>query len=170
MKKYKSARQTLDELTKKYDKDPKDWRMAVGTDERGYFDIFISNPIGVWQVKVDSIYKPKPIGLGMKIGGKMEAKRFASEKEPSFGFRPISNTLIESIMHSREHQMDSFVDEILKQQPRRLADIKSPVFASGPIRYGDRFQLSDRQTQLDLDLRKNLKKLLFREGMELEYG
>jgi hypothetical protein len=170
MKKYKSAKHTLDELTKKYDRDPKGWRMAIGQDERGYFDIFLSNPTGVWQVKVDSIYKPLPIGLGTKIGGKMEAKRIASEKAPSFGFRPVSQELIENIMHYREKDMSPIMDEILKLEPRRLADIKSPVFASGPINYGRKFQLSSKQTKLDFELRKNLRRLLYKEGAEQEFG
>lgn len=168
--KFKTAKRTFDELTERYEKEPKGWKIAVGNDNKGYFDIFISNPEEVWQVKVDSIYKPKPVGLSMKVGGRTEARKIASDKEPSFGFRPISDDIIENIIRRKGEDLSPVLNEILKVEPRRLSDIRSPVVASGPIHYGNKLQISKKQKNLDLELRKNLKKLLFREGIELEYG
>ena len=168
--KYKPAKRTFEELTRKYNKNPKGWMMAAGHDDRGYFDIFVSNPNEVWQVKVDSIYKPTPVGLGMKVGGKAEARKVLSDKEPSFGFRPVSENLIESIVNNREEDMSSVLSQILKVEPMRLSEIRSPVIAGGPIGHGDKFRLSKKQAEMDLELRKNLKRLMFKEGIGLGYG
>ncbi len=132
--------------------------------------MFISNPLEVWQVKVDSIYKPKPVGLGMKVGGRAEARGILSNNRPSFGFRPISEEVIGKILGHGEGDLNPALGGILKTEPKRLSEIRTPVVASGPINFGTRFPLSKRQIELDQTLRSNLKDLLFKKGLELEYG
>jgi hypothetical protein len=168
--KFKSAKRTFEELLEKYNRSPAGWNIAASNDERGYFDIIVSNPNEVWQVKIDSIYKPRPVGLGLKIGGMREARRIAPDRAPSFGFRPVPEGILEGLMHRPEGDMSPLLDEILKSKPRGINDVRSPLVASGPVHYGAKLELSRRQNELDFALRRNLKRRLFEEGMESEYG
>ncbi len=166
----KSARKTLEELTDRYEDDPRNWRLSVGQDERGFFDIFMANTTSVWQVKLDSIYKPEPIGLGMKVGGSTEAKRIGAGVEPSFGFRPIPEGILEAMLRRDNRDIGVIAADILRFEPKRLDELRGGPVLSGPIQWGGRHPLSERQARLDADLRANLRKHLHRKGFEQEFG
>jgi hypothetical protein len=165
----KSAKKTLEELTSKYEEDPRNWRLSVGQDNRGFFDIFMANATNVWQVKLDSIYKPEPVGLGLKVGGSAEAKRIGGE-EPSFGFRPISERMLENLLKRDGRDVGAIASDIMRFEPRPLDELRGSPVLSGPINWGGRHPLSERQAILDADLRANLRRHLHRKGFEQEFG
>lgn len=160
------------ELSNKYNKDPKDWRILVGEPKGSHNDIFISTGEDLWQVKVDSLYKSKPIGLGMKIGGKEEAARIIDGDIPSYGLRPLPEEMIRKFIDGAigEDDIVPIVDRLLKSEPRRVADIDSSAVIQGPIRYGSPTELSSKQKDLNSRLKRSLDRLLFEKGIGKEYA
>lgn len=55
-------------LFEKYTSNPKNWNFIISTSlQDGFFDATISNTDEVWQLKIDSIYKPLPLVIGTKV-------------------------------------------------------------------------------------------------------
>ena len=160
------AEDAMERLLQKYNRDPKGWRVSIGDDPHGYVDVFVRSPREFWQIKLDSLYKPTPLGTAAKIGGPSN-KRKVDEGVPDFGFRPIPEDLFRRLLEPHTRGPD-IAAEILRRDPMRLADIRAPAIASGPIGLGA--NLSKRQGDLDADLRANLRKMLHRRGMEQEFG
>ncbi|MFQ5887532.1 MAG: hypothetical protein ACE5HY_02415, partial [Candidatus Hydrothermarchaeales archaeon] len=90
-----SADKLLRRLLLSYNKDPRNWYFSVG---KGHddtsFDILISRSKEAWQVKLDTIFKPKPVGVGARIGGIEEVPR----RPYSFGFRPLSEDILSGLL------------------------------------------------------------------------
>lgn len=159
-------------LSMKYNKDPRDWTVLVSEPRGSHNDIFISTGKELWQVKVDSLYKSKPIGLGMKVGNEEEAARIVNGDVPSYGLRPLPKNLIRRFIDGAigMDEIVPVVDRVLKTEPRRIADIDSPAVLQGPVRYGSPTILSSRQTDLNRKLRRSLDRLLFEKGIGKEYA
>jgi hypothetical protein len=56
-------------LLKKYSANVRDWNFQISVREKqdNFFDAIVTNPEEVWQLKIDSIYKPSPLILGTKV-------------------------------------------------------------------------------------------------------
>jgi hypothetical protein len=77
-------------LLKKYSANVRDWNFQISVREKhdNFFDAIVTNPEEVWQLKIDSIYKPTPLILGTKID--LEPVKFKKdENQVSFGYRKI---------------------------------------------------------------------------------
>lgn len=159
-------------LSLKYNEDPKDWRVLVSEPKGSHNDIFISTGKELWQVKVDSLYKSKPVGLGMKVGGEKEATRIVDGDIPSYGLRPLPEDLISRFIDGAIGNEDivPIVDRVLKSEPRRIADIDTPAVLQGPLRYGLPAELSGKQRELNTKLKRSLDRLLFEKGIGKEYA
>ena len=57
----------MKEIWKKYNEDSMGWHVLVGRSSKGYYDVFVTNPKELWQIKLETIYRPNPIGLGARI-------------------------------------------------------------------------------------------------------
>ena len=56
-------------LFEKYCSNPKNWNFVISTTslKHGFFDATVSTTDEVWQLKIDSIYKPLPLVVGTKV-------------------------------------------------------------------------------------------------------
>lgn len=45
-----------------------DWRVLSGRDHRGRYDMFISNPEQLWQLKFEHTSRTEAVGFGMAVG------------------------------------------------------------------------------------------------------
>jgi hypothetical protein len=164
--------QLMRKLSSKYNKDPADWTVLIGEPKGTHNDIFISTGKELWQLKVDSLYRSRPIGLGMKVGGKEEASRVIKEEEPSYGLRPLPENMIRKFIDGAigYEDMVPIVDKVMKSRPRRVADIESSVVLQGPLQFGGPVELSSKQRDLNLKLRHSLDRLLFEKGIGKEYA
>jgi hypothetical protein len=56
-------------LFNKYSTNQRKWNFIISTSQvkDSFFDAIVSNPDEVWQLKIDSIYKPNPLVMGTKI-------------------------------------------------------------------------------------------------------
>ncbi|MFQ5711295.1 MAG: hypothetical protein ACE5GD_05890 [Candidatus Geothermarchaeales archaeon] len=171
--KLKPIEEIMAEMMRLYNKDPLGWGISVRMGRKGYGDIFVLSPKGeLWQVKIDSVYKPKPLGLGVKVGGFEESRKVISAKIPPYGFRPISKGHLEELRKNilQRRPVDKTVRGILTESPAPIGELVSPGIMQGPISFssGERY-LSERQRELDKKLEKSLDELLHRRGLGSMY-
>lgn len=171
-----SMEEILLEIMKLYNKQPRDWHISVNSrpDEHSNGNIFISNPsFGLWQLKLDSLFKPRSLGVGMKIGGADEASS-NHRKGPSFGYRPLFSDQLERLKEQllEKDKIDSVINEILQQNPISIPrSLEAPLSLQGPIWLsGDKRYISEKQRELDEKLRKDLRRLVTRHDQGLYYG
>lgn len=159
-------------LSSKYNTNPADWTILIGEPKGTHSDIFISTGEELWQVKVDSFYRSKPIGLGMKVGGEEEASKVIREEEPTYGLRSIPEDMIRKFIDGAigDEDMVPIVDKVLKSKPRRVADLESSAVLQGPVQFGGPAELSGKQRELNLKLKRSLDRLLFEKGIGKEYA
>jgi len=161
------------EIDQKYNKNPAGWNISVGRDKKGYGNIHITNPVDVWQIKIDSLYKPNPYGLGMKLGKTENFPDLINLKNnPSFGFRPLLPSHLEKLQQNFDQQqpINSVIDEILNTKPVSLDQLGKSNFLMGPIlRSSFQGYVSDKQKELDRKLGRSLDNLLLSKGIGYDY-
>jgi hypothetical protein len=77
-------------LFDKYSANARDWNFQISVREKhdNFFDAIVTSPEQVWQLKIDSIYKPSPLILGAKVD--LEPVKFMKDKnQVSFGYRRL---------------------------------------------------------------------------------
>ena len=117
------------EMKKRYDKEPKDWRVLSGQAEHGFFDTFILHRDRLWQMKTEPVNPFEAIGVGV-------------------AHRHVDEGIHNQIMQTGE----PFLFQIAA--PQR----KGVIVASGVQRFSNdsasklRTVLSDRQQELDREL------------------
>ncbi|MHA1265491.1 MAG: hypothetical protein ACTSRS_09675 [Candidatus Helarchaeota archaeon] len=170
----KSIKELLEEIEFKYNQNPKDWSILVGgQDHHGHGNIFISNKVNVWQIKVDSLFKPNPYGVGMKLGNVEDFHELIRPNDPSFGFRSLLPSHLDLLRRNVERQkpINEVIDKILSTPPVPLNQMKNNHYLMGPILHSSfKGYISERQKELDRKLRKNLNDLLLSRGIGYQYG
>lgn len=124
------------EMKKRYDKDSKGWRVLSGRADHGLYDTFILHRNRLWQMKTEPVNPFEALGVG------------------------ISHRRVDEKIHNRIMQEgEPFLFQIAA--PQR----KGVIIAQGIQRYSDdstsrlRTVLSDRQTQLDLELERAVQSM-----------
>jgi hypothetical protein len=171
----KSIKELLTEIELKYNKNPKNWNLLVGgRDRHGHGNIFISNKTDLWQLKVDSLFKPNPYGVGMKLGPIEEFSEFtSSQTTPSFGLRPLLPTHIDALKRNFETKkpINKVIEKILNTKPVSIDQMTKNNYIMGPIMHSSQLgYVSESQKQLDQKLKKSLDTLLFSKGLGTQYG
>ena len=66
----KSSAEIAQILKEKWDKskDKEDWRVLSGRNHKGRYDMFISSPERIWQLKIEQTGGKEAIGFGLEIG------------------------------------------------------------------------------------------------------
>ncbi len=97
-------------LFNKYSLNQRKWNFIISTSQvnNSFFDAIVSNPDEVWQLKIDSIYKPSPLIMGTKI----EADSSIIEKKlntTEFGYRKLEADVLWKFIRniSRDQNHDS---------------------------------------------------------------
>lgn len=169
----KSYEEIMQEIMQEYDADPRHWSVSIGRsrDER-YYDIFIARGSELWQIKVDTLFKPSPIGIGAKI--EIEQKKIEKLPLPfSYGFRPIPREFKE--LHGSE-DLAGIIERILKSDPVPTSKIGKQGFVQGPVAIKGSLlspqplsYISEQQKTLDRKLTQELSSLLFKRYSGLGY-
>lgn len=122
-------------LFDKYCSNPKNWKFHISPSyyDDGFFDATISNSDEVWQIKVDSIYKPDPIILGTKIDADV-TKVYQQIDSAPFGYRKIDLNLIMKILLRTVDDTD-----VMKPDEQRpSANLNSILNSIEPVRPSQR--------------------------------
>ena len=161
-KKFKKVDELQKDFKDMYDEDPKDWQISISQNIRDP-NLFVSNRNGIWQIKLDSYFKPKPIGLGMKVGDSDDAASIIKRKTgPSYGFRPLNLNQLDVLRDKliQRKPIDNVLLDVLKSTPKSTNLLDSPLTLQGPVLFSkDSNYISDRQKILDKKLKKELLKL-----------
>lgn len=160
------AETMLERILKKYNKNPKGWNFSVGKGhEDKFFDILISSGKDAWQIKLDTLYKPNPLGVGVKVG---RSSKIFDNPHP-FGFRPIPEEFIPEL--SETGFSPDIIGEIMRKRPQPIDQIKTSGVVQGPITFsrGPLDFISERHKKLDNKLRMEMDKLLDRSGVMSAY-
>jgi hypothetical protein len=162
--------EVMKEIIREYDKKPEGWCVLIGRSSRGFYDLLFSNPQEVWQLKLDTIYKPNPMGFGVKL--EVDPSKVLAKGFPSYGFRPISAETMDLMKNMIDRSMKDLtavmVKSILKIPPVSTKEIKG-ITAVGPyIQQPSLDPISPKQKELSTKLDRELEKLM-REKYPLYY-
>lgn len=154
------------EISRLYDKDPQGWRVLVGKDNSGFYDVLISHGREAWQVKEYQVNPFKFVGLGSKLPSSTPVPSISNEHP--FGFRPVGLNQIKELasMIDDSAAMSGLAAKLLAERPISSAEaLESPAVLHGPILQSSRpiEALSTSQTKLDEKLRRELRQIVHRD-------
>jgi len=89
------------EFWKRYSKKPKAWRIYSGLSSKGHPELLISGEDDSWIIRRESLYSGK---LG--IGGRIPDEVKMNSKSAPYGFRELSQDVLDNIMMIIEGQKD----------------------------------------------------------------
>jgi hypothetical protein len=94
-------------LFERYSANSRNWKFVVSvTQQNGnFYDAIVSNPDEVWQLKIDSIYKPNPLIIGTKVD--VDPLRFNDNTHMPFGYRKLDPKKIGKILSNISENEDS---------------------------------------------------------------
>jgi hypothetical protein len=162
-------------LFEKYSSNPKNWNFLISTIplRDGFFDATVSNVDEVWQLKIDSIYKPVPMILGAKVDlDATRIERRISNNSPAFGYRKLEPSFMMNILKkltqeqqinaNKEADINNYINSALGSL-ETVAPVTGGNYAYGPFVFTERNPVSSNEYQkqvsdkLALQLRDNLR-------------
>ncbi|MEM3404575.1 MAG: hypothetical protein QXJ17_08575 [Nitrososphaeria archaeon] len=157
----------------RYNKNPQGWRVVIGNDDKGYPTILFYSPEEVWELKLDSFYKPNPIVVASSQPTSKETEDSTLES-PGYGFRPVDDRKARAIIESLKKKSlpSELVKNVLKKEPISLEEIRDErMVLHGPIIHAPKLPIiSEQQVDLDIKLRTELQKLLMNRGIGSMYA
>lgn len=159
------ADEIIQEILKRYDKNPKGWQFFVGRGAGGFQDLFFiqNSAQELWQIKQHYLNPYKMVGFGARIDG----SRHRSLESPEFGLRPIPHSELETIFGGK--LAPNVLEEILRRSPVPIREaMQGEGLLSGPIIHLSQTPafLSREQEELDLRLKLELENLLWKRYPE----
>ena len=156
----------------RYNRNPVGWRVLVGSDEKGFPTILFFSPEELWELKLDSLYKPDPICVGSKVADSFLRVERRLES-PSYGFRPVDDEraklIIESL--SKQEAPSDIIKKVLSEAPKPFTELEKKMVLHGPIIHSPRLPLlSEQQVDLDIKLRRELQRILSNRGIGAMYS
>ena len=94
-------------LFERYSANSRNWKFVVSvTQQNGnFYDAIVSNPNEVWQLKIDSIYKPNPLIIGTKVD--VDPLKFNDNTHMPFGYRRLDPKKIGKILSNINESEDT---------------------------------------------------------------
>lgn len=124
------------EMKKRYEKEPRGWRVLSGRADQGFFDTFVLHRDRLWQMKTEPVNPFEAIGVGVT-------------------HRHVDEGLYNRVMQEGKPLIFQII------APQR----KGVIAAQGIQRYSDestsklRWVLSDKQEQLDRELDETMRQI-----------
>jgi hypothetical protein len=86
-------------LFEKYSTNQRKWNFIISTSsvKDAFFDAIVSNPDEVWQLKIDSIYKPNPLVMGTKTTTDSSIIEKKLENTSQFGYRKLESNVLKNL-------------------------------------------------------------------------
>ena len=94
-------------LFERYSANSRNWKFVVSvTQQNGnFYDAIVSNLNEVWQLKIDSIYKPNPLIIGTKVD--VDPLKFNDNTHMPFGYRRLDPKKIGKILSNINESEDT---------------------------------------------------------------
>jgi len=139
----------------KYTANPKNWNYWISTSSLrdNFFDAVISNANEIWQLKIDSIYKPTPIVLGTKVDvDPVKIEKTIPASIP-FGYRKLDEAAVSALFRKLAEDHDDFgKHETFTQSLDTILGSIEPVtparrsqYACGPFIFSERNPLHSNE-------------------------
>jgi hypothetical protein len=159
-------------LFDKYCTNPKNWKFLISpsSHDDGFFDATISNFDEVWQIKVDSIYKPVPIIIGTKVDADVTSVYKQIESAP-FGYRKLdSDSILKILLNTADGEADT--SKSIRQPRTNLINILNSIepvipsqqgsYAHGPFAFSNISPImkDDKQRNVSEKLSLKLRQIL----------
>lgn len=168
-------------LFHKYSSNPKNWNFIISTTpiRDHFFDAIISSPNEVWQLKLDSIYKPNPFIVGTKIDNidSNQIDKNINTKITTFGYRKINDNKILNLLKtlSEEQQDNSNKDHnvslnSLLSEIEPVAPKQGDNYIYGPFLFTNKNLLSINEKQKNISERLSDKIRTNLRNKYLSYG
>ena len=124
-------------LFERYSANSRNWKFVVSVSQQNgnFYDAIVSNPNEVWQLKIDSIYKPNPLIIGTKVD--VDPLRFNDNTHMPFGYRKLDPRKIGKILSNISENEDtsalsSYIGSLISSTK---PEVPSPnnSYANGPF-------------------------------------
>jgi hypothetical protein len=94
-------------LFQRYSANARNWKFVVSVSQvnGNFYDAIVSNPNEVWQLKIDSIYKPKPLIVGAKVD--VDPVKFNDNSHMPFGYRKLDTEKIGKFLSNMDENEDT---------------------------------------------------------------
>jgi hypothetical protein len=124
-------------LFERYSANSRNWKFVVSVSQMNgnFYDAIMSNLNEVWQLKIDSIYKPNPLIVGAKVD--VDPVKFNDSTHMPFGYRKLDPKKIEKILSNISENEDtnaisSYLSSVISSSE---PEIPSPnnSYAYGPF-------------------------------------
>lgn len=154
------------EISKLYDRDPHGWKVLVGKDKSGFFDVTITHKDEGWQIKEYQVNPYKYVGLGSRLPN-TPVHQIATDN-PAFGLRPVGVDQMKELagLMDDPKSMNDILLRLLQEKPTSSRDLAESVgVLQGPILQSSSplEALSTAHTKLDEKLRKELRNVVRRD-------
>lgn len=160
-----SSDKIKEKIIKKYNSNPKDWRVIFGKDNYGYHNMAAIHDSELWLIKEEKINPYKFDGYGTKLD--LNADLLKKFSPYSFGLRPISEKHIKELAEVRTFNEDfkRILSDTMRTKPVPSNKVNSPIVLQGPVVNSDNSMrlISKKHEELDLKLRNELRKMLHKK-------
>ncbi len=123
----KSASEILKKARKEYDKNPRNWRIAVTKGSIGGFNLYIIGPpsFGVYQLNMEYVSPWKVEGCGVKIKNLDEISSFL-KGFPEYGVRPLSRNVLAELEANlkKKSNLNKIIERVLREKPKAHPQLK----------------------------------------------
>jgi len=168
------SRKIRKEIARKYESDPKNWRLLWSIDERGHYDLLVAKDSSQWWLKEAQINPLLSVGCGVKQFIEEDIRNRVFDQKGQghpFGLRPITEDHMKKIISALtvgENPQTSIL-EVLRSEPKPLKEIDTSFLMQGPYQHVPTLTdlLSDKQRELDAKLNSELKRLIFKRYPQL---
>jgi len=94
-------------LFQRYSANARNWKFVVSVSQMNgnFYDAIVSNPNEVWQLKIDSIYKPNPLIVGAKVD--VDPAKFDDKSHMPFGYRKLDTEKIGKFLSNMGENEDA---------------------------------------------------------------
>ena len=150
-------------LFERYSANSRNWKFVVSVSQLNgnFYDAIVSNPNEVWQLKIDSIYKPNPLIVGTKVD--VDPVKFNDNAHMPFGYRKLDPKKIGKILSNIGENEDtialsSYINSIISS---KNPEIPTPnnSYAYGPFLFTQKnpIKVDEYQRKISDKLANRLK-------------
>ena len=158
----------------RYSSNPKNWNFIISTSSHrdGFFDATVSSTDEVWQLKIDSIYKPRPMVLGTKVDiDSIKIERRLGRGMAPFGYRKLDPSIMMNLLRQlSEEQYSNATDkevELNSQFNSILGSLETVKPVNGKSYAYGPFAFSNVSPLMNRDQQKNVTEKLSRKLREI---
>ncbi|HEX7275033.1 MAG TPA: hypothetical protein VF248_05415 [Nitrososphaeraceae archaeon] len=150
-------------LFQRYSANARNWKFVVSVSQMNgnFYDAIVSNHDEVWQLKIDSIFKPKPLIVGAKVD--VDPVKFNDNSHMPFGYRKLDTEKIGKFLSSMDENEDtngisSYISSLLSSSEPEVPTPNNS-YAYGPFLFTQKnpIKVDEYQKKISEKLASRLK-------------